>query len=306
MSSDPRWTRHLHVALGLLGLGAAVLMLRHTDFDAVRGFGWCALLVVALEALRVLAETLATRALLGSDHHVPWWPLLRVHLGGYAVAMIMPAGRTVAETSKALMLRRWLPSERCAGVGATNQALVMLATGLVAAPCAGAAWLYGHTTLAGAVAVQAASLIAAGGGMLAMLRSAPLTTWVAARLPRVASLVHGAGRGARVPGTPRALAWFAVHRSVQALQLAILLATLDACAPLRVLAIMGASIVGTSVGVAVPGQLGVIGGALALSAPGLALREAQGLALALMLHAAQLTWVLIGFTVWTVSRPRPR
>lgn len=304
MSERGSWTRYAHVGLGLLGLGAAIAMLRHTDFAAVHAFGGWAVLVVGLEALRVLAETMATRALLGAEvASIPWWPLLRVHVTGYAIAMIMPAGRTVAEASKAVMLGRWLSPERCAGIGATNQALVMFATGLVALVCAASAWAVDHLALAGTIALQALSLLGAGGGMLAMLRSPRLTAWVARRIPRVAALVRGAGDGARVPGVPKALGWFVVHRSVQAIQLGVLLGALVAFTPLRTLAITGASIVGTSVGVAVPGQLGVVGGALALAAPGLGLSVEQGLALALVIHAAQFTWVAIGFAVWTVTRP---
>jgi hypothetical protein len=38
-----RWRQHAHVALGLVGLGATLAMLRHTDPDARRAFGpWAA------------------------------------------------------------------------------------------------------------------------------------------------------------------------------------------------------------------------------------------------------------------------
>ena len=301
-----RVSRALQIGLGLAGLAGALVMVRHTDFDAVRAFGRWVVLVVAVEGLRVFAEAMATRCLLGREVRLPWWPLLRVHLTGYAIAMIMPAGRSVAEASKAVMLRRWLTTERCAGVGATNQALVMLAAGVVALPCALAALAAAHVVLAGAIAVQALSLLVAGGGLLAMLRSQRFTTWVARRLPRAAAVVRGAGEGAQVPGVPGALGWFALHRGVQAFQIGVLLATLHRFEPLRTFALTGASIVGTSVGVAVPGQLGVVGGALALAAPGLGLTAAQGLALALVLHAAQLAWVVVGFAVWTVTRPGAR
>lgn len=279
-------------------------MLQHTDFAAVRAFGGWAAFVVSIEGFRVLAEAMATRALLGRESRLPWRVLIRVHLTGYAIAMVMPAGRTVAEASKAVMLRRWLPAERCAGVGATNQALVMFATGVVALPCAASAWVWGHVALAATVAAQATSLLASGIGMLVLLRSPRITAWVAQRIPRVAKLVRGAGDGARVDGVPKALAWFVVHRSVQAVQLGVLAGALGLFTPVRTLALTGASIVGTSVGVAVPGQLGVVGGALALAAPGLGFAAAQALAMALMLHAAQFTWVALGFAVWAFTKPR--
>lgn len=303
MTTQPPWKRHAHVALGLLGLGAAGAMLRHTDFAAVRAFGGWAGFVLAIEGVRVAAEAMATRSLLGAQLRLPWWTLIRVHLAGYAIAMVMPAGRTIAEASKAVMLRPWLGAARCAGVGATNQALVMFATGLTAVVCALAAWWWGHASLAATVSVQAAALLASGIGMLAMLRSPRLMAWAARRVPRIAKLVQGAGDGARVPGVRKALAWFVVHRSVQAVQLGVLASALGLFTPLRTLAITGASIVGTSVGVAVPAQLGVVGGALALAAPGLGFAASQALAMALMLHAAQFTWVAIGFATWALTKP---
>lgn len=309
---SPTAQRYLQIALGVLGVLAAGWMLGHTDFTAVRAFGALTLLVVALEGLRVLLEAQATRALLGCTSvrsaplegsvTIPWRPLLRVHLIAYAFAMVMPAGRTVAEASKAVLLRTWVGGARGVGVGATNQALVLLAGGLFAGVCAGAAQWRGHSSLALGVSAQALALLVSGGVLLASLRSPRLARWIATRLPRVAKWVQGANDGARVAGVPTALWCFIGHRAVQALQLALLLAALGRCEPLVVLAFTGATIVGTSVGVAVPGQLGAVGGALALAAPGLGFTAAEGLALALMLHVAQLSWAALGFATWALTR----
>jgi hypothetical protein len=299
------WKQHAHVALGLVGLGAALAMLRHTDLGALRTFGPWAAFAVAVEGVRVLAESLATRSLHGPEVRVPWWTLLRAHLVGYALAMTMPAGRTVAEASKAVLLAPWTGTARSVGVAATNQALVMLSTGLVSLPCAIAAWAYGHRALAATVAVQGVTLVGLGGGMLAMVRSRTIAAWAGRRIPRLAAMAAGASESARVPGVGRALGCFVVHRSVQALQLGVLLRTLGLGGVVRALALTGASIVGTSVGVAVPGQLGAIGGAMALAAPGLGVAAAQALAMALVIHAAQFTWVALGFAVWTFTRAAP-
>jgi hypothetical protein len=297
-----RWKQHAHVALGLVGFGAALAMLRHTDLAALRAFGAWAGFAVAVEGVRVLMEALATRSLHGTAVRVPGWTLLRAHAVGYAIAMTMPAGRTVAEASKAVMLAPWTGTGRSVGVAATNQALVMLSTGLVALPCALAAAAYGHPTLAATAAVQGVALVGLGGGLLAMVRSRTIAAWVGRRAPRLAEVAAGAGDGARVPGVGRALACFVVHRGVQAAQVAALLGALGLGGATRALALTGASIVGTSVGVAVPGQLGAIGGAMALAGPGLGVAVERALAVALVLHAAQFTWVAVGFGVWAATR----
>ena len=300
-----RWKQHAHVALGLVGLGATLAMLRHTDFGALRAFGAWAAFAVGVEGVRVLMETLATRALYGSEVRVPWRTLLRAHAVGYALAMTMPAGRTVAEAGKAAMLAPWTGAGRGVGVATTNQALVMLSTGLVALGCALAAWAYGDGALAAAVTAQGVALVALGGGLLAMVRSRAIAGWIARRVPRLAAVATGASDGARVSGVWRALGCFVVHRGVQALQVGALLRTLGLGGATRSMALTGASIVGTSVGVAVPGQLGAIDGAMALAGPGLGVTAAQALAVALVIHAAQFGWVAVGFAVWALTRAQP-
>ncbi len=303
LSAEPiAWKQHAHVALGLIGLGVTLAMLRYTDLDALRSFGPWAVFAIAIEGTRVLAETAATRALLGSPVKVPWTVLLRAHLVGYSFAMTMPAGRTVAEAAKAALLAPWLGTARSVGVAATNQALVMLSTGLVALACALAAYLQRHPALAVAVTVQGATLVALGGGLLAVVRSRSLATWVRRRFPRVADVTTETDGGASARGVTAALGCFVFHRSVQALQLGALLHSLGRGGVGRTLALTGASIVGTSVGVAVPGQLGTIDGAMALAARGLSLAPSQALAIALVVHAAQFSWVALGFAVWALTR----
>ena len=56
---------------------------------------------------------------------VPWGQHLRAHVVGYALAMTMPSGRTVAEAAKAVMLAPWTGGGQNVGVAVTNQSLVM-------------------------------------------------------------------------------------------------------------------------------------------------------------------------------------
>lgn len=294
--------KYAHVALGVAGLGATVAMLRHTDLGALRSFGAWAALAVVIEGLRVVAESLATRALHGGSVRVPWGQHLRAHAVGYALAMTMPSGRTVAEAAKAVMLAPWTGGGQNVGVAVTNQSLVMAGVGAVALPCALAAWSLGDRALAGAVALQGALLIAMGAGLLTVARSEPVARWVARRFPSVAQVAERARAGARVRGVPLALACFMAHRAVQSAQLFVLLGALGVWDVRRALALGGAVIIGTSVGAAVPGQLGAVGGALALAAPGVGVPASQALAMALVIHAAQFGWSALGFGVWTLTR----
>lgn len=299
-----RWKQHVHVALGLAGLAATIALLRHTDLATLRAFGPWATFAVAVEGTRVVAEAAATRALHGPSVRVPWPVLLRAHLVGYSFAMLMPAGRTVAEATKAALLAPWAGTARSVGVAATNQALVMASTGLVALACAVAARLHPHPTLAIAVAVQGATLVALGGGLLALVRSRSLASWVGRRWPRLAAPTAELSDDVRTAGVAVALGSFVFHRGVQAVQIGALLHALGRGGLARTLSLTGASIVGTSVGVAVPGQLGAIDGAMALASRGLSLLPSQTLAVALVMHAAQFSWVAAGFAVWALTRAR--
>lgn len=298
--ADSRGARVAHYALGAAGLIAAAVMARHSDVGALRAFGPWAVFVVVVEGARVVAEALATRALVGGS--VPWGPLLRAHAAGYALAMTMPAGRSVAEAAKATVLAPWIGAGRSVGVAATNQSLVMASTGAVALACAVPAAALGHANLARAVVLQGVALVAFGGALLATVRSPAVAAWVGAKLPRLAAMAGGASEGARAPGVPRAAWWFAAHRIVQGAQLFAMLAAIGRPDPVVAAALLGASIIGTSVGVAVPGQLGAVGASLALAAPGLGVSAAVALSMALVIHAAQLAWVIVGLAVWTVAR----
>lgn len=291
-----------HALFGVAGFGAAVAMLRHTDFHALRRFGPWAALVLCLDGTRVMAEALATRSLHGDAVRVPLYPLLRAHLAGFSLANTMPAGRAVAEGAKAVMLAPWAEGGRSAVVAGTNQAMVLLATGTVSIAWSVAAWSLGRATLAWTVALQGASLLALGAPLLATVRSAAVGLWVARRFPNMREALGGDASRWRAAGVSTAFACFTYHRAAQALQLFVLLGALGRWDPTRTLALAGAAIVGTTVGVVTPGQIGAVGGALALAAPALGIPAPQALAMALVLHASQFAWASLGIAVWTATR----
>lgn len=293
-----------HGVFGALGVGAAIVMLWHTDFHALRRFGLWAVLVIGVEGTRVVAEALATRSLHGEAVRVPVYPLVRAHLTGYALANTLPAGRAVAEAAKAVMLAPWAEGGRSAVVAATNQSMVLLATGSVSVAWSVAAWTLDRATLAWTVCLQGLTIVALGAGLLAMVRSRAVADAVIKRFPSVVKHVGAPPAQWRMGSVPAAFACFAFHRSVQAAQLFVLMGALGRWDAPRALALAGAAIVGTTVGVVTPGQVGAVGGALALAAPAVGIPVAQALAMALVLHAAQFAWASLGIILWTAT-PRP-
>lgn len=293
-----------HGVFGVLGVGAAIVMLWHTDFHALRRFGVWAALVVCVEGTRVLAEAIATRSLHGEAVRVPVYPLVRAHLTGYALANTLPAGRAVAEAAKAVMLAPWAEGGRSAVVAATNQSMVLLATGSVSMAWSVAAWGIGRGTLAWTVCLQGVTIFVLGAGLLTMVRSRAIAEQVIKRFPSVLSLVGAPPSHWKMGSVPTAFACFAFHRAVQAAQLFVLLGALGRWDAPRALALAGAAIVGTTVGVVTPGQVGAVGGALALAAPAVGIPVAQALAMALVLHASQFAWASLGIILWTAT-PRP-
>ncbi len=306
MQGRDRVRQIVQVALAAAGVGAALVMLGHTDFHALRRFGPWAAVVLGIEGTRILAEALATRSLHGDAVRVPWYPLLRAHAAGYALANTLPAGRSVAEATKAVMLAPWAEVGRSAGVAATNQSLVLLAAGALSVAWSFAARSLDQSALAWTVAVQGATVVGLGAALLSVVRSQAIASWVGVRFPRAAATVAGARDGARARGLPVAFVCFAYHRAAQALQLFLLLGALGRWDTTRALALAGAAIVGTTVGVVTPGQVGAVGGALALAGPGVGVPAPQALAMALMIHAAQFSWASFGIVLWsTTRRPRP-
>ena len=302
MSLSPRARRALQLALGAVGVTAALAMLRHTDVNALRRFGGLALLAGGIEGARIGCEALATRSIHGPAVRVPWWPLLRAHAVGYAFAMTLPAGRGVAEATKAVMLSPWTGAARGGGVALTNQSLVFLSTGSVALLGGAAALSLRARNLGAAAGTQGLALIVMGLALLALLRSRTLAARVSGRFPRAAVWLHGVHEGARMEGVPRAWGAFAMHRMVQAVQLFLLLGALGRWEPRTALALTGAAIVGVTLGTALPGQLGAIGAALALAGPSVGGPAPTALAMALVLHAGQFAWAAVGIALWALTR----
>ncbi len=296
----------VHAIAGVVGLAALAALVRGVGaaqlFGIVRALaGWLPLLI-AVDAVRVVAEAAATYSLSEPvRRRVPLGELCRVHIIGYAVSSIMPAGRAAGEAAKAAMLARFVGAPAAAAVGVANQANQMLGSALGAVPCVVAAlWLTGFSLLTAVVA--AFVLVTLAGVTLFQLacRSRGVGGALLARFNRMAkatSAFHDAIE--RIPiAQPAATAAALVHRAIAVLQLGILLWALGGRHGVgQALLAQGVSLVGGAVGDLVPGQLGATDGAFALAAPYLGLSLVDGIAISVMLHCVQAFWAVIGWTV---------
>jgi Lysylphosphatidylglycerol synthase TM region len=296
----------VHAAFAAMGLLAIGLLVRGVGAAALGSVlrtsaRWLPLLF-AVDALRVVAEAAATWSLAERvRRRVPLAELARVHLVGYAVAAVVPAGRAAGEAVKAAMLSRFVGAAEAAAVAAANQATSLLGGILGGFACLVAALaMTGASPLSGAVGGFVAVTVAGFAGVQMACRGKALTGAILRRFTgrESASQAFHEALG-RIPIVPRgATAAHAVNRLVVVVELGILLAVLGGRhGPGEALLAQGVNLVAGTVGDVVPGQLGATDGAFALAAPTLGLRLADGVAIAVMLHAVQAMWAVIGWVV---------
>jgi hypothetical protein len=290
---------------GALTLGAAALaaLVHHAGSAGLvpvlqRAARWLPLALV-IEGMRIATEVAATRSLAGRGASaIPRSELLRAHLVGYAVTLLMPAGRAAAEALKASMLSPYIGGARAAAIATKNQSLSLLATAAVSVPCAIATFaVAGFSPVPVAIALHTVALVVAGVSLQLVARHAGLLAWLARRLPRVAEAARAYQDAVRdqraVPAF--ALAAFVANRALQVVGLGLLIAAVGGpLGPLEALVGQGVEFVGATVGDLVPAQLGATDGAFALAASVLRISVADAVALSLLVHAVQLAWAALG------------
>jgi Lysylphosphatidylglycerol synthase TM region len=303
----------LRIVSGLAGLAVVAFMIHRTGAAAIEGalrpaWRWLPV-VLLLDAARIGMEALATYyAYGGRGHLLPWTMLVRAHVVGYAVAGVMPAGRTSSEAAKVAMLGRYAGVPAAIAAGATNQAVTLLVGAIVSIPCALAAWhITGVSTVTLALVAQAAVLAASGVAIRAGARGeSALGTRIAARFGLNLSEFRTTSRAvALLPRGPTAA--MLVGRLFQVCAFAILAHAVGVdISVARVFYAQGISMIVLAVGVLVPGQLGAADGAFAASAEPLGTTVAAAMSIALLGHVLQMIWVAIGATVLLTWRAHER
>jgi hypothetical protein len=299
-------------AAGLAGVSCVALIVRgigaHSLARALAGAAVFFPAVLALEGAQVACTTLAMRSLYGP--RVPRAQLLRAGIIGYAVMGVFPAGRAVAEVARASLLTRWVGAARATAAAARIQVAALFANALISAIAAAAVALAvpAPAWLPIAIAGNAVAALAMGASLALAARRRP-GAWLGRVVPKAR------GFGADLDGvleTERGLpaaaaAWEFAGRLCQVAQNAVLLACVGGAPGLgSALASEGIHLVGAAVGDLIPGQLGATEGNYTLAASALGLPVASAVAIALLAHLSQLTYVLVGSLIsaaWPAQAP---
>lgn len=246
-------------------------------------------LLFALEALVVATNGMALGALLRAAGGAPrrLWPTVYF---GHVFAVLLPAGRLVAEGWKAVRIARDTGAGVAAAGAVSLQAAVLLANAVVAL-VTGVAVVRrcGYSTPTLAVAVFSVAMIALGAAV-ALAGRARVGQWLGARMAfaREAGPAFDAAYGDASRALGAAVAWECAGRALQLVQIAALRAALGVGAgPVDSLASYGLTLAGAAAGDLLPAQLGATDAALTLAATRVGLTAADALALTLSLHGAQ-------------------
>jgi hypothetical protein len=265
-------------------------------------------LLLALEGVRIAVDALTTHQLYrAASAHAPFPVVLKAQLLSYPANLLLPAGRVTAEVIKAGALHRWVGLERTVAAAVMSQSLVLLATALVTLPCIVAAFAsWGASALTYAITLQAVT----GVGGAALVAIGARRRVVGKGLKRLSAALGAVTE--RAQDELRTIGWLPARPLAAALANRLLLAAETGLAAIalglgggvRPLLVIGMQFVGAAAGDVVPAQMGATEGALALAAESLGADMANLVAIALSLHAVQLTWAVIGAVLALASKPR--
>jgi hypothetical protein len=304
------WVR---VALGVIGLGVLVAIVRHIGVqvlvDTLRpAVRWLPLLC-ALEVFRIASETASSYWALGSlAPRIPLTTLFRAHLLGHGIGNLAPAPRVVNETIKATLVAPFVGAPAATSVGFINQAATLIAVGLFTLPCAAAIFaLVGASIWFWAALAHSVVIAASGVGLQAITRADAPGRWLAKRIPSLAARTtafrdHALETGLFARGP---VAGLLASRVVQTLQYGIAAHAVGIDVGfLRAMAAEGVQLVASAVGVLVPAGVGTQDGAFTLAATLLGTTMARATSLALLMRCVQLVWLAIASTIALVTRGR--
>ena len=288
--------RALMLIASLACVAGFALMLYQLDLAAVsvtlRSLAGIWHWILLLEVGRVACEVLTTRSLLGSaGANLPFARLMRGQLLGQACDVLMPLGRTSAETAKAVLYSGYVGTPVASAVATTMQLAVLAAncSWVIASYLPSCSLGVTTTVRAGLVtyAIATLSLVLA----IVLFAAAPSVRRLSARLPVLRASLERLAQ--LLLSTPRALCLAVLSqllgRLLQASQLALIAATLGAqITPAHVWTLEAVYMVGAALGELVPAQLGTADAALVVAAPALGLSAVAAFSAILALRAVQL------------------
>jgi hypothetical protein len=306
-------TTWIRVALGAIGLGVLVVIVRHIGVGVLvevlrPALAWLPL-ICALEVLRIASETGSSYAALGPlARKIPLLTLFRAHLLGHGIGNLAPAPRVVNETIKATLVAPYVGGPAATSVGFINQAATLIAVGLFSLPCGAAIYaLGGASPWFWAAIVHCVALVGCGVGLQAVTRGGAVGRWLARKIPRLEGRAerfreHALYTGLFARGPTAGLLG---SRVVQTLQYGLAARAVGIDADfLRAMAAEGVQLVASAVGVLVPAGVGAQDGAFTLAATMLGTTVARATSLALLMRANQLAWLLVASVVALAMRAR--
>lgn len=247
-------------------------------------------LILLCELAFCIFGVLSQRALYGDDWFlIPKRVVLRGACMTYAIMGLIPMGRLVGESARAMLFSKYIGSSKAASVAVQVQVVVLLVggfVGLVSALLLGFVrdfgWLSAAVLLNGLVTLLLGLLV------LLLARHVKISNWLKKLLPKVEAFQDKI----RLPVW--AIVYEILARMAQILQNGILV-----CAVGGALGIVPAffseamHLLGATLGDLVPGQLGVTELVYSEASAILHLKPQDALSIALLAHLAQLFWVVV-------------
>ncbi|HEY5373342.1 MAG TPA: hypothetical protein VIK01_06625 [Polyangiaceae bacterium] len=300
--------------LMFLGITLLIYLVKRTEpaqlLHALEQAGSWLPLLVALEALLLAADTVAFAALIAPAHAVTARGWLRSSAASYVCCVLLPAGRAVGEAARAALVAPHTGAKRAVVAGTELQAVSLLADGIVSAVGACVVfWAVGGAQhLASALLGNGWLVTLAGAVLLCAVRSSAAGTWLKEKFPRLAGALPRGEIGTRGSAWS-AGAWSVLGRLLQVLQYGIAIFAVGGAFGVKSAFLAhGVHMVGATVGVFVPNQVGVAEAAYLVFANvlGFGGAPARALAAVLAVRCAQILLVIACLSVMALLRePAP-
>ena len=296
--------------LMFIGVALLIYLVKRTEpvqllHALERAGSWLPLLVV-FEALLLVSDTVAFAALIAPARAVTLRGWLRSSAASYVCCVLLPAGRAVGEAARAALVAPQTGAKRAVVAGTELQAVSLLADGIVSAVGACVVfWAVGGAQhLASALLGNGWLVTLAGAALLCAVRSPATGTWIKKKLPRLASVLPQGESGARGSAWS-AGAWSVLGRLLQVFQYGTAIFAVGGAFGVKSAFVAhGVHMVGATVGVFVPNQLGVAEAAYLVFANVLGFGGAPARALAAMLavRCAQILLVIACLSIMALLR----
>ncbi len=303
----------VRIVVAACGVAGVVLILRGLGWDkvtdALAGAALYLPIILALDGLGLACSMMALRALYGdAARELPPSALVRAGLVGFAVNGLLPAGRAVAEATRASLLAKYVGKGTAAAAAARMQGVVMVAHGVMSIVATIAAVIaVGWTWLPLAIGINAVVVLVMGAVVLFATSRSRIGAWIGRRFSRAQQFGSELDAAfAREPGIPmRAIGWELAGRAVEVAQKAVLIAAIGGVVGIiPALTVEGIHLLGAAIGDLVPAQLGVQEGNFTLASSLIGLPASGAVSIALLAHLSQLAWVLVGSLLPLVWRVR--